>query len=863
MTTKANPLSNEPIWLAQSLHQGYVHQWLVAGPLAQPIDDLDRYDSENFKAEIASHYHTAALAITQPPLERASLNLDNVEQDAKWHVVRCDDDHFVNCSAFYHTCHYLETWAFCHLQSPTEQEITLALTTNGPADLWLNGQHVQQTETFDHQIPHSTEFAVKLQSGDNPIAIRFCGVAVRECPNVMALQVVDHYDHPTLQTAIPTSIAAFQRRQQLESCFAKAYLDRDNFTRDEVVQLYWPENDILIDNVAIRVQTPSGRIYSEQHTENKPIQNSRLGRAYQYKEGNYQVFLMPYPDDYYGHGLRVDRAIDFRVIGNEYAQQPYGTYTERRIEALQDAAQRGNGLYSEIAKMALGDWSNVQLEPILTQLDSINQRADCSDFHMVGLLGMVARFWDDEQFPDALREPIQSSILDFKYWMDEPGEDAMCYWSENHQILFHTCQILAGQLLPDEIFSNTGKPGQWHQEQGQERALSWLKKRARGGFQEWDSNTYFEHDVLALSHLVDLAESDEVHEMAAVILDKLLFTQAMSSFKGVFGSTHGRTYTSFIKGAYLEPTSGVGRLMWGQGIFNAHIMGTVSLACADAYELPLMIEQVATHLPTELWSRECHQGALESWCDRKEGTWAVNKVTYKTPDYMLCSAQDYHPGEAGYQQHIWQATFSPDAVVFVTHPPCLDEDNSHRPNSWHGNATLPRVAQWKDVLVAVHKLPEGDWLDFTHAYFPVYAFDEWTLREDWAFAQVGDGYLALTAAQGLQPITQGRNAQRELRSLGMYNVWFCHMGRAALDGTFAEFQAKILALDLTFDALAVHTKTLRDEQLNFGWEGPLLINGQAQPLSGFKHYDSPYCEAELDAETMDIRFGDQQVRLHF
>ena len=39
-------------------------------------------------------------------------------------------------------------------------------------------------------------------------------------------------------------------------------------------------------------------------------------------------------------------------------------------------------------------------------------------------------------------------------------------------------------------------------------------------------------------------------------------------------------------------------------------------------------------------------------------------MTYKTPDYMLCSAQDWLPGELGYQQHIWQATLGPDAVVF-------------------------------------------------------------------------------------------------------------------------------------------------------------------------------------------------------
>jgi hypothetical protein len=56
---------------------------------------------------------------------------------------------------------------------------------------------------------------------------------------------------------------------------------------------------------------------------------------------------------------------------------------------------------------------------------------------------------------------------------------------------------------------------------------------------------------------------------------------------------------------------------------------------------------------------------------------------------------------------------------------------------------------------------------------------------------------------------------------------------------------------------------LRGDTLTFGWEGPLLRNGEAQPITGFKHYDNPYCQAELPASHMDIGFGDQLMRLNF
>jgi hypothetical protein len=200
----------------------------------------------------------------------------------------------------------------------------------------------------------------------------------------------------------------------------------------------------------------------------------------------------------------------------------------------------------------------------------------------------------------------------------------------------------------------------------------------------------------------------------------------------------------------------------------------------------------------------------------------------------------------------------------------VSEEGAHRPNFWHGNVVLPRVAQWKDLLIAVHNLPDDDWLGFTHAYFPAWAFDEHTLRDAergqgrlWAFARKGEGYLALTAARGIEFMTRGKAACRELRSYGRHNVWLCHMGRAALDGEFAEFQDKVLALDVSFDDLAVRCATLRGETLSFGWQGPLARNGQEEPIAGFRHYDNPYCVADLPASQMDIVYADRGLRLNF
>jgi hypothetical protein len=72
-----------------------------------------------------------------------------------------------------------------------------------------------------------------------------------------------------------------------------------------------------------------------------------------------------------------------------------------------------------------------------------------------------------------------------------------------------------------------------------------------------------------------------------------------------------------------------------------------------------------------------------------------------------------------------------------------------------------------------------------------------------------------------------------------------------------------LGLDLDLRELGVSCTTLRGESFSFGWEGPLTVDGEEQPLAGFKHYDNPYCQAQPGDTQIDVQFGEYIVRLHF
>ncbi len=872
-------------YITYKLQNGYIHQWLVAGPQTITLDNPDTLFNTDAKLRLAQRYHTENSGITRQPVEPGPLpeaDFTVGDYTGRWAYTTCAEDHFVDGDSLLAFTdpdpvpHYARAWAYIEIEPAQAGPATLVLTTYGPADVWVNNVHCYRNAAFGF---HQASFTADLAEGHNAILVRFAQISgvPDKLPHAFALRLVDAPGDVARSVAcaqLPTLIEDVNYRNKLERIFAAAYLDRDVFIWDECPTVHWAESQDAPEELIIRLQTPAGRIYAESLATATPGDKWALVQAHQAPQGPLRILMMPPIKAYYDENTRVRRTFSFWGMGlARYNETPEGAYAKRRMDALQHAVRCEGNLFGEIAKMALGMWSAVEPPVLLQHIERIDQRAAGSALHLLGLLGMQYRWGDAPEFPKALPAALRSCLLNFDYAAPDHA-------TESEQILLHTCEILAGQLYPKRKFKRSEQNGEWHVAQGKRRVMAWLRARAMGGFGEWDSGSAFESEITALAHLIDLVENEALWEMATVVLDKLLFSIALNSFHGVLGGTQGRATAASVLGGWLSPLGGVTRLLWGMGILNPHLAGPVSLACMEDYELLPLLEEIAVAAPEELWNREQHLlPAGDNTIESAETAIpqssipqssipqsSINKVTYRTPDYLLGSAQDYRPGTPGTREHLWQATLGPGAVVFTNHPANSGMTEAHAPGFWRGNGVLPRVAQWKDALVAVYNLPDDDWMGFTHAYFPTVAFDAYAIREDaqghpWAFAQKGSGYLALTAAQGFTLMTQGPGAYRELRSPGARNVWLCAMGRAALDGEFEMFQESVLALPVTFDDLAISLTTLRHETLTFGWEGPLLRNDQPEPLADFKHYENPYCVTELRAPQMEIQSANYLMRL--
>jgi hypothetical protein len=294
-------------------------------------------------------------------------------------------------------------------------------------------------------------------------------------------------------------------------------------------------------------------------------------------------------------------------------------YEERRLAYLEAeiAVDRplGNGraeAFQQLARLALGR-GPLNEELLRASIELVNARRDCADFALAGLLRMLYQYRASPLLSPQLLSEVERAARGFCYWYDQPGVRGMCFHTENHQILFHSAELLAGQLFRNDALPNSGHIGAWHAAHGAELVRQWLDQRARFGFSEWLSNCYFEEDALALLNLYDFAEDADLRRRAGMMLDMIMLEMALHSYKGVLASTHGRTYARWIKGGRGEPTAAMAWLLFGQGQLDLNRGGSYSGAnlamatfAASAYRCPPLIRAIAHYEPDEIYCRERH-----------------------------------------------------------------------------------------------------------------------------------------------------------------------------------------------------------------------------------------------------------------
>jgi hypothetical protein len=179
----------------------------------------------------------------------------------------------------------------------------------------------------------------------------------------------------------------------------------------------------------------------------------------------------------------------------------------------------------------------------------------------------------------------------------------------------------------------------------------------------------------------------------------------------------------------------------------------------------------------------------------------ANTQSYRCDEYFLSSAQAYHPGCFGDQQHIWQATLPGRINVFSTHPgsPMFDDDaRNFSPSYWVGNGINPHAAQERNALLLIYDLrPRKGFLErkrqsFVHFYLPLARFDDIRRSARSIACRAGDSYLAIVASAPYEE----KNGD-ELVFAGALTGYAVLLGCAREDGSFEAFSQSIAASSLS------------------------------------------------------------------
>lgn len=263
----------------------------------------------------------------------------------------------------------------------------------------------------------------------------------------------------------------------------------------------------------------------------------------------------------------------------------------------------------------------------------------------------------------------------------------------------------------------------------------------------------------------------------------------------------------------------------------------------------------------------------------------VDTYTYRSPEVMLSTAQDYRPGVFGDQYHVWQATLDEDALVFTTQPTQDAEPGDSWPDSdgyWTGTGSTPRSTQ--QGAAAIHQYDPQfvpgpplnlGYIDETHAYFPQEHFDEVVQDQGWTLGRKGDGYVALWSMRPAEfrPLPAGvytGTLQEDFDLVatgGPDNVWVVEVGDAAQWGTFDEFREAVTGArveatpaDEGFDVVY---ESPAEGVLEVGWEGPLSVDGEPVDLHPQARFDNPWVQADFGATRYEISEGDATLVLDF
>ena len=772
---------------------GYLTKYLIAGRREQEFESGDR-DSDQLRYE----RHLRGLVADHGPIDlSAPVRIGAASPIGEpWRYYYSGGNLFVDDPCDCLELRKVELLGASKLVVERDLEADVCIWSYCAVDVWLNGEEAGRIERPVYKPISRRKTVFSLKKGDNDLFVRVQTLGVRDTRVSFAVQFLNHRDE--IRVKLPDEERV------------KSSVQADRLLSSARLEGGW---------LSFAAPLPEGSeiLYD---TGNQDFRKKEASCVIRGVGGMQEISL----EDYAAFSICISlpegdlersfERMELRkpiYVTQERGAEKIGSISrselERiaRVRSITRGKNDGFALYPLLARYALGQRTREDLEEIRVTLKQIGRRMDCADFMTCGLVRLMKTCDLDAR----LKEEIRQTMLGFRYWMDEDGFDGMCFWSENHSLMFYETAYFFGREYPEDRFVRSGKTGRELSENAEARIREWLADVCEGGFDEFNSGPYTVITFAALLNLIDFAQKD-LAEQAWKAADIIMRTIAVHTFRGVVISPQGRVYRDVIY-PWLE-----------------HIQAMAHWAAPEA---PWVYNEWLSSLATSRYRAPEDMGALmeQTGC-RSYSTSNARIDICRTKDYILTSVESprrdgirrvwensmrpeeqgsfrytrslnecfhgtmqFEPGVYGYQQHMWVAALDRDLAVFANHPgQSCEAKGESRPGYWFGNGVMPALRQEKNVLAALYEIPEGHPIHFIHIFWYEKGFDEVKREGNWMFGRRKESYIGLWCS--VEPVPHDdRLFGCEQRLYADQAGLVCVCGSLSEDGSFGEFAERCVS----------------------------------------------------------------------
>lgn len=676
-------------------------------------------------------------------IEDENNRIEKINPNAKYDYIYTPFENTkVEFSTFIKTPTRMEVDTRFYIRSEHSRKVEFELSTCGKVVVFVNGTLQVTYAPFTRNINSSSIVELDLETGDNEIVVRAIDIAERDVFYYYKLKLLSDLD---LVYFITPKIDV-QKYINATKVLDSLYLIKDVFRSPKIEFEYKTEHDI--DTRYYFSYGEGFENYFESDVNDNWIDVDMK---------NKYVDLSNHPD--FMSYITFQTYIDGYVISKRFfvskleAQTPKIDDLKTRMEFARDYISKygqTNVNKSLILLSETGEYTS-EVEAGLHQvLEIVECKGDCADFYIVPLLIIIKDYIN--LIPVDMQKRIKSAIIEFRYWIDEPGSDVMWWFSENHALLFHIAQYVGGHLYQDELFTVSNRTGVEQYEIGKQRLIDWFEIFNKYGLAEWNSTTYIPIDLIGFISLYELSPDQEIKQMAKEALDRIFKIIAINFNGDQMACSYGRGYEKELKAMEFGELSFITWMVWGSGYVNTTSRST-SLMALTSYQVP----DYSKYLIAD------EEGTVYTY---KQGIKGVDTYLFKTANYAIGSVINYEPNQNGHQQHTFNISLGMENTqLWINHPGELVPSGENRPSYWAGNGIMPRIEQYKNSATLQYNLEKSE-IKFVHMYIPYWKLDEINVLDKSVQIKKGNTLITVTSNTKVSMLNKGAMTNKEIRFYG-------------------------------------------------------------------------------------------------